>query len=314
MKKIIKYLLFFIVFAIVLFSAVGIVNSSAIKKGTLEFTENWQGKFTKIDGESIRYIQKGRGQNILLIHGTPGSIEDWKPIIEQLSKNYKVTAFDRLGNGFSSANNYSYNINANVDLILKLIEKLKLKNVVVVGHSYGGSITTKMASLKNNNLKSFVVLAGPLYDFNADITYKLISTPIIGKGIVTLAAKTSAKKMIKNGLKVAFGSNSDMLTESFIDEHVQLWSQPKVLYTTASERRHYAANLKENISNYKNISKKITFLVGENDATHIVNDFNTMKKDLPNAEFIFLKNTAHYIQFEKTNTVIQVIKSHLKAH
>src|SRR5690554_5665765 len=65
--------------------------------GNLSQNENNKDTFITIGDEKIRYLQKGEGKDILFIHGTPGSIEDWKELIDSLSQNFRVTAFDRLG-------------------------------------------------------------------------------------------------------------------------------------------------------------------------------------------------------------------------
>lgn len=311
MKRILKYSIIFIVLIIFILFVIGQLNKSEIKTGNLTLTKNWQGELMEIDGETIRYLQKGEGQNILLIHGTPGCIEDWQPLIDKLSKNHRVTTFDRLGNGFSTANNYQYTLKENVEFVTKFIQKLDLKNTVVVGHSYGGTIAVSLANLKDKHIKSFVVVAAPLYRLDADFNYTVLASPITGKGITKLVSKYLANNMIEDGLKVTFGNNTSLLTDEFLSIRKQLWSQSKVLYSTSNVRSNFNDNIKESTPNYKNISKKISFLVGENDHSDIVNDFYRIKKVIPQAEFIFLKNTTHFIQFEKTTELIEVINSHL---
>lgn len=312
MKKLSKKLLLLLFIILLTLIIVGGFSSNAIQNGGVEHTTEWQGELMKINDENIRFIQKGSGQNVLLIHGTPGTIEDWQTIIDQLSKNYKVTAYDRYGNGFSTANNYNYTIDENVALANNIIEKLGLDSVVVVGHSYGGSTTTQLATMDNDKIKSFIAVAPPLYDFELDLNYRIMSTPLIGKGIATVVSKTVATSLIKDGLTITFGTNGHLLTDDFVQIRKTLWSQSKVLYTTSNERKNYNAGLMKNAVNYKNITQKITFMVGEHDAPHIVEDFYRMKKDLPSAEFVFLENTAHFIQFEATDRLMAVILEHLE--
>ncbi len=236
MKKLFKYLLYLIVLITIALFIVGKTNTSNFKEGNLKHTASWQGQFIDIGKERIRYIQKGEGQDVLLIHGTPGSIEDWQPIIDSLSTTYRVTAFDRPGHGFSTANTYDYTIKDNVNMVNGLINALGLDSVVVVGHSYGGSIATRMATTKNDNIKSYIIVASPLYQFEPEILYKISTLPIIGKGITVLISKTAAPQKIEEGLLNAFGGNKEILTDTFLNTRKQLWSQSKVLYSTSKER------------------------------------------------------------------------------
>ncbi len=308
MKKTVKYFLFFLLSLLLIFIGIGILNSSKIKKGALNFTNDWQGKIININGENIRYIQEGKGKDVLLIHGTPGSIEDWNPLINKLKNNYRVTVFDRLGNGFSTANNYKYTLSENTNFVTTFINKLNLSDVVIVGHSYGGSIATKLATQKNDKIKSFVVIASPLYQFNNSFDHKLLASPLIGKGIAILIAKFAAKPMIETGLKKAFGEE---ISSGFLKTRIQLWSQSKVLYTTSNERKNYEDDLLESSKNYKNITKKITFFVGLKDNKNIIEDFNQTKKDIKQAQNISFNDVSHYIQFEKTNEILTIVEEHL---
>ena len=260
MKKILKYLIYFILLIVLGLFITGEIYTSSFKKGDLVHTKSWQGEFIDIDGETIRYLQKGTGQDILLIHGTPGSIEDWQPIIDSLSLHNRVTAFDRPGHGFSTANNYDYTLKANVAFVNKLIDRLALDSVIIVGHSYGGSIAANMATTNNGKVKSYIIVASPLYQFKPEMLYKLSTTPFIGKGITTLISKTAAPQKIEEGLLNAFAGNREILTVDFLDIKKQLWSQSKVLYATSKERMNYASNLKKVSENYKKIEKEVSVL------------------------------------------------------
>ncbi len=310
MKKLFKYLIYFIILiALALFIA-GQANKTSIQKGSLEHTDNWQGQFMDIDGEKIRYIQKGVGSDILLIHGTPGSIEDWQPIIDSLSSTYRVTAFDRLGNGFSTANNYDYTIKENVAFVNKLMNKLQLDRVVIVGHSYGGSIAAHMATAKNNKVKSYIIVASPLYQLHPEGLFKAGGIPLLGKGIGVLISKTVAAQKIEEGLFLRFEGNTEILTANFLSIRKQIWSQPKVLYSTSKEHVNYDSDLKEVSDNYSEINSKISILYGTNDHPDIIKDSEKFHKSIPHSELLVLKNTAHFIQFEKTNALLKIIKSH----
>ena len=114
MKRYIKYCLY----TIGLF-LIGIVFLSYTNIGNLTVKDNPKYQFLTIGNEKIRVSQKGSGSDILLIHGTPGSIEDWNEIIDTLAQNYRVTAFDRLGHGYSSSNQYTYHLKENAMIFFR---------------------------------------------------------------------------------------------------------------------------------------------------------------------------------------------------
>src|SRR4030095_3740654 len=101
--------------------------------------EGFPGHYVEANGLKLRVLQMGQGPDVLLIHGTPGSLEDFAPLMEILSFNHRVTAYDRPGHGFSAGMNFPYTLQHNAKTARALIQVLGLKDVVVVGHSYGGN-------------------------------------------------------------------------------------------------------------------------------------------------------------------------------
>jgi esterase/lipase len=195
-------------------------------------------------------------------------------------------------------------------MVNQLINKLALDSVVVVGHSYGGSIAAHMATIKNDKVKSYIIVASPLYQLEPEGLFKAIATPLIGKGIGVLISKTVASQKIEEGLLNAFGGNREILTDDFLAIRKQLWSQPKVLYTTSIEHINYDSNLKEISNNYKNINEKIDILYGTNDHPLIIEDAKKFHNNLPSSEILKLENTAHFIQFERTGELLKVIRKY----
>ncbi len=276
--------------------------------GNLPTNETPENHYLKIGNEKIRLLQKGSGKDILLIHGTPGSIEDWSEIIDTLAKNFKVTVFDRLGHGYSSANQYTYHIKDNAILVEKLIKQLKLKSPLVVGHSYGGSIVAYMAV--NSKLKNldYIIIDSPLYSYKAEKIYKLGSLPFLGKGFAFLASFTIAKNKIKKDFSAYIRSTPQQKVDEFLEIRQKIWSQPKVIYSKSLESVNYTGDLNEISPFYKNIDTKITIITGKEAKGTFKNDCEKFHKEVAGSKLIMVENTAHLIPLEQPSAVIKIIK------
>jgi pimeloyl-ACP methyl ester carboxylesterase len=63
---------------------------------------NHQRQFVDVDGMMLSYVSAGSGRPVVLIHGNPGSYQDYTlGVVERLSASYHVLAFDRPGHGYS---------------------------------------------------------------------------------------------------------------------------------------------------------------------------------------------------------------------
>ena len=107
---------------------------------------SYQSQFISIDQHQIHYMDVGSGDPLLLIHGNPTNIYLWRNIIPALSKKHRVIAIDLIGHGKSSKE-YKKNIFLiNREMIKQFISKLKLKNLVIIGHDWGGALSYDYAS------------------------------------------------------------------------------------------------------------------------------------------------------------------------
>src|SRR5436305_9443655 len=84
------------------------------------------------------YIDKGRGDPVLLIHGVGLKAEAWRPQIEAFATTNRVIAIDMLGHGESAMPPLDATLDTYVEQAAALIDELNLGGVTVVGHSMGG--------------------------------------------------------------------------------------------------------------------------------------------------------------------------------
>ena len=198
-----------------------------------------QGKYIDVLGVRTRYVQEGTGPDVLLIHGSTGSLEDWADVAKALAPNFRVTIYDRPGHGYTeSAGRYDYAFNA--DLGLALMQALRLKNVIVAGHSYGGATAVAMAMRNPPELRSIVVVDSAVYRvaLKPDPTYRLLAIPGLGTGIARLAEKSAAPKSIRKNVE-ALGP----VPAGYVESRIPMWAQPKVLVAVAHERLGAQAEL-----------------------------------------------------------------------
>jgi non-heme chloroperoxidase len=91
------------------------------------------------DGTQIYFKDWGTGQPVVFSHGWPLSSDSWDSQMFFLASNgYRCIAHDRRGHGRSSQPWDGNEMNTYADDLATLIEKLDLKNAVLIGFSTGG--------------------------------------------------------------------------------------------------------------------------------------------------------------------------------
>lgn len=109
---------------------------------------------------------------IIGIHGTPGSWDAWQALMsdEKVQRDYQFIAIDRPGWGKSKAriNNQAvaiFDIAQQAELITQLILDIAKKQtqapIVLVGHSWGGPVVSKIAADNPDLIDGVISIAGP---------------------------------------------------------------------------------------------------------------------------------------------------------
>lgn len=122
---------------------------------------NAKSKFTIVNGVKMHYLEAGKGEPMILIHGWLCYAAFWKPILAELSKKYHIYAIDLIGHGLSEKsinNKINYNTENQAKWIIEFMKKKNIENAYVVGHSMGGETAAKIAILAPDIIKKLVLL------------------------------------------------------------------------------------------------------------------------------------------------------------
>jgi pimeloyl-ACP methyl ester carboxylesterase len=113
-----------------------------------------------IEDLKVNYKIAGEGFPFLILHGWGGSSSSWVEVQKRLSnKGYKVVSLDLPGFGKTSSPLVPWEIRDYSNFILNFIEKLKLGKIILLGHSFGGRISIKFASLYPEKLEKLFLFA-----------------------------------------------------------------------------------------------------------------------------------------------------------
>ncbi|MDM5337609.1 alpha/beta hydrolase [Fictibacillus enclensis] len=112
-------------------------------------------KTANLDKRKLAYIDEGKGEAIVLLHGFCGSHEYWEEVVPKLAKEYRVIAPDLRGHGKSSVSDSACAVEDFSEDIKDLLGHLGLDKVTMLGHSLGGYITLAFADHQSNRLKGY---------------------------------------------------------------------------------------------------------------------------------------------------------------
>jgi pimeloyl-ACP methyl ester carboxylesterase len=124
---------------------------------------SYEDKYLDTNGVKIRYIDAGKGEAIVLLHGGTSRLESWVTpgVVDNLSKDFRVIAFDARGHGKSDSPREpaAYGRQQALDVV-RILDALKIQRAHVIGFSLGSSTVAQLLTLHPERFLTAVQVAG----------------------------------------------------------------------------------------------------------------------------------------------------------
>lgn len=94
---------------------------------------------------------------IVILNGIMMSTKSWEPFVQSFSKDFTLLRYDMFDQGQSATRNDAYTQAIQVELLNSLLDYLNIKEVNIVGISYGASIALQFAAVHQQKVKRMIV-------------------------------------------------------------------------------------------------------------------------------------------------------------
>lgn len=236
----------------------------------------------KANNNNVYYEKHGSGsQSVILLHGWGQSTKGMDIIVNGMDLNkFTVYNVDFPGFGNSPLPTTSWSVYDYNEMLEQFISSLNISNPILVGHSFGGRISTIYAS-KNNNLKSMVFIdaAGVKPKKSLYIKLRIYTFKLCKKTVNTFYKKRNKEYI--DSLNQIFGSGDFNATDPKLRE---------IFIKTVNE---------DLVPLYKSIKVPVKLLWGENDDFTPIEDAKIMNKKISNTELVIYKDAGHYCYMDK---------------
>ncbi|MFO0837127.1 MAG: alpha/beta hydrolase [Phycisphaerae bacterium] len=259
------------------------------------------------------------GQTLLLIHGLGASKAAWRYVLPELSKSYRCIAVDLLGHGDSSRPRpFDYAMTSQAEALRDLISdpKLGVRNVVLVGSSYGGGVALELARVVSEQhattpaIEGLVLMAPTAVDFPPPPTIESARSPLARWWVVNFC---DSRALAAAMLRGAFADDS-RVTPEMIDEYARCLSGAEsrdVVATAANEIFQELKARDRAERRYAQLEYPILLLWGERDDVVPPSVAELIKSELPHATLEVVSGCGHTPAEECAAQTLQVLESFL---
>jgi pimeloyl-ACP methyl ester carboxylesterase len=113
----------------------------------------------QVQGTQLKYIEQGRGDPVVLVHGTLGDYRSWELQMQEFGETYRVISYSRRYHypNECSGRESDYSAALHADDLASLINGLGLDSAHVVGTSYGAYTSLLLAARHPERVRALVL-------------------------------------------------------------------------------------------------------------------------------------------------------------
>ena len=248
----------------------------------------------------MHYIEKGKGEPIILIHGAIGDYNVWALQMDTLAKNHRVIAISRRYARPNPQPSRDDSFDCTVDLHAKdlkaFMKKMNIPSAHLMGHSYGAMIALQTAIDHPSMVKS-LVLGEPAVE-------TMLSGSVEGDSLiadfrsnanvaVSLYKEGKDEETIRQFLKTVLGSDEayNIVPQAVRDG----WVQNLVEGICISETQDLASISREEL---RQIKTPALLIKGEYSPAYLALASDSLNVVMPNSELKLLPKASHGLQGE----------------
>ncbi len=253
-----------------------------------------------VDGHSIAYDQQGEGSPVVLIHGIPTSNLLWRNILPQLATLHRVFAPDLLNYGKSDKPvDANVSIEAQSRLIVKWMDQLGLQSADIVAHDIGGGVAQLIAVNYPERVRKLVLIDTVCFD-SWPIPEFL---PLQQAGAEEAMSLEAFLKMMRGFMPQGVHSKA-VMTDDVIDLYLAPW--PTEAGKKALFRNFRRLNPEYTLAiagELEHLPHRTLILWAEHDVFQKPAYALELKRTIPRAELIWIKDAGHWLMEEKPEEI-----------
>jgi pimeloyl-ACP methyl ester carboxylesterase len=263
-------------------------------------------KEVQVDGQKIIYLEGGKGETVLLLHGFGSNKDAWTAFAKYL-KGYHLVIPDIAGFGESSqVPTNSYDLDSQVERIDRFVEVLKLDKFHMAGNSLGGSYAATYGAKHPEKVLSIALVdtAGAISPNKSEFVVQLEKGNNLFQ-VNTIEDYSRLEDMVFVNRPKIPASFRKILAADFIahtEFNMKIWNDMQV---TESSIFSVGPALSQ-------IQMPVLIIWGDQDKITDIGGVVFLEKNLKNYETVILKETGHCPMLEKPEETAKAYLSFLK--
>ena len=257
-------------------------------------------RFVEVNDVTLHYKARGAGEPaMVLLHSFGASTYSWHAVMAPLAEERRVVAFDRPAFGLTerplpNRDNWPgynpYEIDAQVELTVGLMDALELDAAVLVGNSAGGSVAMATALAHPDRVAALILVDPAIYTGGGTpaIVRPLLNTPQMRRlgPLIARRIRDWGRDFGRSAWHDPTKMPADYWENYERPLQAQNWDRALWELTRASRRIDFPARFDE-------LTMPILVITGDDDRIVPTEDSIRLADELPTANLAIMPNCGH---------------------
>jgi len=260
------------------------------------------GKSIRANGILTNYHDVGSGRPVLLIHGSGPGVSawaNWRLVIPELSKRFRVVAPDMVGFGFTERpQNIRYEMATWLGQLIGLLDALEIEKVDLVGNSFGGALALAAAIRYPQRVRRLVLMG------SAGVSFPL--TP----GLDAVWGYTPSLENMRKLLDI-FAYDRSLVTDELAQLRYEASIRPGFQEAFAAmfpaPRQRWIEALASPEAEIRRIPHETLILHGREDKVIPLSNSLTLSQWIHRAQLHVFGRCGHWVQIEHASRFVKLV-------
>ncbi|MCS7247883.1 MAG: alpha/beta hydrolase [Anaerolineales bacterium] len=272
--------------------------------------------FISVNGLKVHVKVQGEGEPVfILLHGFGASVYSWNAVMPGLAKYGRVIAFDRPAFGLTERplsweGRNPYSPEAQVELVIGLMDHFGAEKAILIGNSAGGTIAMQTALAHPERVAALILVDAAVYTGGGAPAWlrPLLATPQMRRlgPLLVRQIQTQGLEL----LRAAWHDPSRIPPETIAlyqkPLKVENWDKALWELTLASRQSDLPTRLSE-------FQMPCLVITGDDDRIVPTAESVRLAQELPNARLAVIENAGHVPHEEKPQEFLQAVEEFLMA-
>lgn len=264
-------------------------------------------KVAEVGARFVSYVDVGRGDPVVLLHGIPTWGYLWHGVFPRLAERNRVLIPDLAGFGYSDkSDRFDRSIARQAEMLDAWMEEVGIERADVVAHDIGGGVALRLATLFPQRVRRLCLMNSVCYDSWPVEAMLQLGHPSVRHTVSAAKLVTGLKQALKAGFATSL---ADEIMDGLLAPYTTEVGKLSLIRNAAALDTNHTTEITALLPG---IRAPTLVLWGADDPFQPIGFGERLAWDVPGARFVPIREGGHFVMLDQPGDVVREVSEFLR--